>query len=103
MYSRVLEELLLEHPDVEEVCVLVVEKKDNSHASHAFIRRVTASDASPEMLCAWCEGRLSRFEVPDAIHILDDFPKKASGAVSRRDLLALTASDEELCAQPRIA
>ncbi|QJC52125.1 long-chain fatty acid--CoA ligase [Paenibacillus albicereus] len=91
IYPREVEEVLFEHPDVEEAIVAGVNDPYRGETVKAFI--VLRSGAEPDAaeLKAWCKERLAAYKVPKAYEFRDSLPKTLVGKVLRRKLL-----DEEL-------
>ncbi|OPX06603.1 AMP-binding protein [Mycobacterium sp. AT1] len=82
IYPREVEEVLLEHPDVEEACVVGVPDAEWGEVVVAFI--VGAADQGD--LDAHLLARIARFKRPKRYVYIDDLPKNAYGKVLKREL-----------------
>lgn len=86
VYPRALENALASHPDVAENAVVGVADEQFGHRLAAFVvlHRDSAVDASA--LRQFLKGRVSRFEQPRDIHIVESIPRNPAGKVIRREL-----------------
>jgi acyl-CoA synthetase (AMP-forming)/AMP-acid ligase II len=80
-----IERLIGEHPQVREVAVYGVEAGDAEEV-HAAV--VPAASLAIEDLLAWCRSRLSAYEVPHRVRLLEELPRTGLGKVDRRGLRA---------------
>lgn len=79
-----IEEILCEHPKVEEAAVVgYKEKEGREEAIKAFI---VGKDLTPEEILRYCRKRLASYKVPDEIELKDSLPKSATGKVLRKEL-----------------
>ncbi|TCT20151.1 long-chain-fatty-acid--CoA ligase [Thiobaca trueperi] len=87
VYPRIIEEVLIRHPDVAEVAVV-----GEPHPLHGEIpvAYVTAAPGHDDLdlraLKAWCRSRLGRHELPRRIERIDALPKNAAGKILKREL-----------------
>jgi acyl-CoA synthetase (AMP-forming)/AMP-acid ligase II len=86
IYPREVEEALLTHPGVTEVCVVGQPDDEWGEIVVAFI--VAASDAAVtrEQLDAHCLDRIARFKRPKRYVFVDSLPKNSYGKVLKRAL-----------------
>ncbi len=89
MSYKVIEETLLKHPDVVEVCAIAVPKPSKEREAKAFVvlregRKATAEELK-EFLCSQVNGLSEKVEV----QVIDELPKSSTGAVLRRELVKL--------------
>ena len=90
IYPREVEEVLLEHPDVSEVCVVGAPDAEWGEVVVAFI----VGSADPVELDAHLLERIARFKRPKRYEFVDELPKNSYGKVLKRELRAhLTSSD----------
>jgi fatty-acyl-CoA synthase len=82
IYPREVEEVLIEHPDVAEACVVGAPDPDWGEVVVAFVVG-TASEAE---LDAHLLERIARFKRPKRYHYLDELPKNSYGKVLKREL-----------------
>jgi fatty-acyl-CoA synthase len=82
IYPREVEEVLIEHPDVAEACVVGVPDPDWGEIVVAFI----VGTASAAQLDAHLLERIARFKRPKRYEYLDELPKNSYGKVLKREL-----------------
>jgi len=76
-----VEEVLIGHPDVQEVAVVSAPHPRLTEVPVAFLIARPGTAPSTEALDAFCRERLANFKVPRRFIVLDDFPR--SNAVNR--------------------
>jgi long-chain acyl-CoA synthetase len=86
VYPRDVEEVLYEHPSVQECCVIGVPDAYRGEMVKAFIVPRGGVTATPEELDTFCRQRLAPFKVPRAYEFRDALPKSAVGKILRREL-----------------
>ena len=84
VYPREVEEVLLQHPAVMEVCVLGQQDAEWGEIVVAFI--VGTNQVSSEALDAHCLEHIARFKRPKKYHFIRELPKSAYGKVLKREL-----------------
>jgi acyl-CoA synthetase (AMP-forming)/AMP-acid ligase II len=82
IYPREVEEVLLEHPDVAEACVVGAPDPDWGEIVVAFI---VGTAAEPELDAHLLE-RIARFKRPKRYLYVDELPKNSYGKVLKREL-----------------
>ncbi len=87
IYPREVEEALLTHPAVSEVCVVGRKDAEWGEVVVAFV--VTARDVSAKELDAHCLSRIARFKRPKDYRFVDSLPKNSYGKVLKRELRSL--------------
>ncbi|TVY11996.1 long-chain-fatty-acid--CoA ligase [Paenibacillus cremeus] len=87
IYPREVEEVLFEHPEVEEAAVAGVKDAYRGETVKAYIVLKKDSDADSEELGQWCRERLAAYKVPRIYEFRDSLPKSMVGKVLRRKLL----------------
>lgn len=76
-----VEEVLMSHPDVQEVAVVSAPHPRLTEVPVAFLIARPGRTPSAESLDAFCRERLANFKVPRRFIVMDDFPR--SNAVNR--------------------
>jgi fatty-acyl-CoA synthase len=84
IYPREVEEVLLEHPGVDEAGVVGAPDAEWGEIVVAFI----VGSASPAELDAHLLERVARFKRPKRYEFIDELPKNSYGKVLKRDLRA---------------
>ena len=87
IYPREVEEVLFEHPDVEEAVVAGVLDLYRGETVKAYIILKEGSTANEEDLQSWCKDKLAVYKVPKIYEFRDTFPKTLVGKVLRRKLI----------------
>ncbi|WP_102143405.1 acyl-CoA synthetase [Mycobacterium hubeiense] len=82
IYPREVEEVLLEHPGVQEAGVVGAPDEEWGEVVVAFI----VGSASPEELDAHLLERIARFKRPKRYEYIDELPKNSYGKVLKRAL-----------------
>ncbi|AFH64682.1 long-chain-fatty-acid--CoA ligase [Paenibacillus caseinilyticus] len=87
IYPREVEEVLFEHPDVEEAVVAGVSDPYRGETVKAFIVLKQGAAPDEESLKRWCKERLAVYKVPKIFEFRESFPKTMVGKVLRRRLI----------------
>ena len=94
IYPREVEEALLTHPAVSEVCVVGVPDAEWGEVVAAFVVKSAGASVSERELDAHCLERIARFKRPKRYIWEDVLPKNSYGKVLKRVLReTLIASD----------
>jgi long-chain acyl-CoA synthetase len=99
IYPREVEEVLFEHPDVEEAAVAGVLDPYRGETVKAYIVLRKGVAADPDELKLWCKERLAVYKVPKIFEFRDELPKTMAGKVLRRKLIE--EDTEKAAAQER--
>lgn len=86
VYPRMVEEVLYQHPDIQEAAV--VGEPHSSHGEIPVAHVVINENAvlSSADVRGWCRERLGQHEVPRKIQFRDALPKNATGKILKREL-----------------
>jgi long-chain acyl-CoA synthetase len=87
VYPAEVEEVLMEHPDVDEVGVIGVPHPHTGEAVKAFVVLKPGATAHEDTLVSWCLDNLARYKCPAKILFVDELPRNVSGKLLRRDLV----------------
>jgi acyl-CoA synthetase (AMP-forming)/AMP-acid ligase II len=85
VYPREVEEVLLTHAGVAEVCVVGQPDAEWGEVVAAFVVRIDGSVGEDE-LDRHCIAHIARFKRPRHYHFVDALPKNSYGKVLRREL-----------------
>ena len=92
VYPRRIEDVLYEHPAVEEVTVIGIPDAYRGEAPKAFVKLKEGVQTTEAKLLEFLRPRLSKIELPAEIEFRDQLPKTMVGKHSKKDLRAeLTA------------
>ncbi len=86
VYPRALENALSAHPDVAENAVIGVPDEQFGRRLAAFVVPRQHNDVDISALREYLKGKVSRFEQPRDIHIVDNIPRNPAGKVIRKEL-----------------
>ena len=92
IYPREVEEVLLEHPGVDEAGVVGAPDEEWGEVVVAFI----VGSASPGELDAHLLERIARFKRPKRYEFIDELPKNSYGKVLKRELRCGTSAARRL-------
>lgn len=86
IYPREVEEVLFEHPAIQEAAVVGVPDPYRGETVKAFIVKKKDQEITAEELNQFCRKRLAAYKVPRLYEFRDDLPKTMVGKVLRRHL-----------------
>ncbi|OZB95266.1 AMP-binding protein [Paenibacillus sp. XY044] len=100
IYPREIEEVLFEHPDVEEAVVAGVNDPYRGENVKAYIVLRKGSSVTEQELKKWCKERLAVYKVPKIYEFRESLPKTLVGKVLRRKLIE--EENEKLVNQSKV-
>ncbi len=83
VYSKEVEDRIMEHPDVAEAAVIGVPHSDWGETVHAVVVPGKDADITEDSLLAFLSDRLAKFKIPRKIHFTDQLPHTPSGKVMK--------------------
>ncbi|RST88194.1 dicarboxylate--CoA ligase PimA [Aquibium carbonis] len=87
VYPQLIEQMIYEHPNVEEVLVIGIPDDYRGEAAKAFVKlRAGAAGLSLDELRAFLKDRLGPHEIPAALEIRDGLPRTSVGKLSKLEL-----------------
>jgi acyl-CoA synthetase (AMP-forming)/AMP-acid ligase II len=86
IYPREVEDVLVEHPAVSEVCVFGVPDREWGESVVAVAVPAKGATIDADELIAFCRERLASYKKPRRVEVVDALPKNAYGKVLRREL-----------------
>jgi len=87
--TQVVEQAILEHPDVAEAAVVAVADELAGSRLHAVVRREHGAKLNSLALRQHCTARLARTEMPSVIQFIDKpLPTTSTGKVDRNRIKA---------------
>ncbi|WP_276540426.1 AMP-binding protein [Salipaludibacillus agaradhaerens] len=92
IYPREIEEVLYDHPAIQEAVAIGVPDPYRGETVKAFIVKKEDEDLTEDELITFCKQRLASYKVPRLIEFRDDLPKTLVGKILRR---ALTEEEKE--------
>jgi fatty-acyl-CoA synthase len=86
VFPREVEDLLHDHPAVEEVAVIGVDDEQFGQRLKAFVVLAKGKKASEDALKKHVKSNLAGYKVPREIAFMDELPRNATGKVLKKDL-----------------
>lgn len=86
VWPREVEDVLYEHPAVQEACVVGVPDEYRGETVKAFVTLKPGAEATSVELIEHCKPLLAAYKYPRLVEIVDELPKTATGKVLRREL-----------------
>jgi long-chain acyl-CoA synthetase len=86
IYPRDIDEVLFEHPKVQEACAVGVPDPYRGETVKAFIVTKPGETLAEEEVISFCKEKLAAYKVPKLVEFMDDLPKSNIGKVLRRKL-----------------
>jgi len=81
-----VEEVLRQHPGVDDAAVVGAEDAHSGETVHAFVVRVEGAQLDPDEVIEFCARRLARYKCPTVVRVVADLPRNAAGKMLRRSL-----------------
>jgi fatty-acyl-CoA synthase len=81
-----VEDLLADHPAIEEVAVVGVEDEDFGQRLRAFVVVCVGEQLSEDDVRGHVRDNLARFKVPRDVVFMEELPRNATGKVLKRVL-----------------
>jgi long-chain acyl-CoA synthetase len=91
IYPKEIDETLMTHPQVLEVCAIGVPDEYRGETVKVFVVPKPGQAMTAEDVVSFCRERLAPYKVPRIVEFLDTLPKSAVGKVLRRELKDMEA------------
>ncbi|WP_062234902.1 AMP-binding protein [Fictibacillus sp. FJAT-27399] len=86
IYPREVEEFLYSHPSILDVQVIGVPDETFGEKVAACIQLKEGHSIGKEELAAYCQGKISKFKIPEYMIFVDEYPMTASGKIQKYKL-----------------
>lgn len=86
VYPREVDEVLLEHPKVEEAVSVGITDHIRGEALKAYVVPRSGEELSKAEIIAWCRRKLASYKVPRLVEFRRELPRTIVGKVLRRAL-----------------
>ena len=86
IYPREIEEVLVQHPEVQEVAVIGVPDEVRGEVPKAFVIRAEGATVDEAALRKFCREQIANYKVPRTFEIVEDLPRNPTGKVLKRML-----------------
>jgi fatty-acyl-CoA synthase len=91
VFPREVEDLLSDHPQIEEAAVVGVPDDEFGQRLRAFVVLHDGADLSEDDVRDHVRANLARYKVPRDVVFLDQLPRNATGKILKRELRARDA------------
>jgi len=88
IYPREIDEVLYEHPKIQDAVTIGVPDEYRGETVKAFIVPKEGETITDEEVFAFCEERLAAYKRPKFVEFRDSLPKSAVGKILRKELRA---------------
>lgn len=88
IYPAEIEQVLIAHPDVEDVAVIGVPSRDMGEEVKALVVPRPGASLTPEALAAYAREKLAGYKRPRSIDLVETVGRNAMGKVNKRELRA---------------
>jgi len=86
VFSREVEEEILENPKVHEVAIVGMPHPTKGELPVAFIQLKAGETATEEELLAWCREHIAAYKAPRQVRLIDEMPLTMTLKVMKREL-----------------
>jgi len=86
VYPREIEEVLYQHPKIEEVCIVGVPDPYRGETVKAFVILKEKEQAVPEEIIEYCQRNMAKYKAPTLVEFRKELPKSHVGKVLRKIL-----------------
>lgn len=89
IYPREIDEVLYQHPAVEDAATIGVPDELYGEEVKAFVVLKDGAQSSEEELLVFCRARLADYKCPKSVEFLKEIPKGPTGKLLKRELARL--------------
>jgi len=86
VFPREVEDLLADHPAIEDVAVVGVPDEDFGQRLKAFVVRRDGEELTEPAVQQYVKDNLARFKVPREVVFVQELPRNATGKILKREL-----------------
>jgi len=86
VYPRDVDEVLYQHPAVQDACTIGVPHDVKGEAVKSFVVLKSGLTAAPDELIEFCRKSLAGYKVPAVVEFRETLPRSAVGKILRREL-----------------
>jgi long-chain acyl-CoA synthetase len=86
VYPREIEEVLYQHPKIQEACIVGVPDPYRGETVKAFVVLKEREQATPEEIIEFCRKNMAKYKVPTSVEFRKELPKSHVGKVLRKIL-----------------
>ena len=96
VYPKEIDELLITHPKILEVCTIGVPDAYRGETVKVFIVTKPGQTMTAEEVINFCKEKLAGYKVPKLVEFIAALPKSVVGKILRRELRDMEAKIKEL-------
>ncbi len=85
-YPAEIENMLLQHPDIEQVAVIGVPDQRLGEVGSAFVVTRPGSERTADDIISWAREQMANYKVPRLVTFVDALPFNATGKVVKDEL-----------------
>lgn len=89
VYPVEMEQVIMEHPEIEEVAVIGVQDEQFDQRLRAYVVRKRNSNLSVEELVEWLRPKVARYQLPKEIKFLNEMPYTPLGKLDKKQFKQL--------------
>ncbi|BDH62544.1 AMP-dependent synthetase [Lysinibacillus sp. PLM2] len=89
VYPVEMEQVIMEHPEIEEVAVIGVPDEQFDQRFMAYVVRKRDSNLTVEELIEWLRPKVARYQLPKEIKFLNEMPYTTLGKLDKKQLKQL--------------
>jgi long-chain acyl-CoA synthetase len=86
IYPKEIDEFLMTHPKVLEVCTVGVPDSYRGETVKVFVVVKPGQNLTEEEIVNFCKEKLAGYKVPKLVEFIDSLPKSTVGKILRREL-----------------
>ncbi len=86
VYPREIEEVLYQHPKIQEACIVGVPDPYRGETVKAFVVLKENQQATAEEIIEYCQKNMAKYKVPTSVEFRQELPKSHVGKVLRKIL-----------------
>jgi acyl-CoA synthetase (AMP-forming)/AMP-acid ligase II len=83
IFPQEVEEILLKHPGVEEVCIIGVPDEEWGESVRAVVMPRAGGELTAEEVISWCMGKMAGFKKPKSVLFAPSIPMSPVGKILR--------------------
>ncbi|MBV8653392.1 MAG: AMP-binding protein, partial [Alphaproteobacteria bacterium] len=87
VFPTEIENVLAEHPAIDEVAVVGLPDEIWGERIHAVVTLKPRAEASPEALREFCRDRIASYKIPKTLEIWPQMPKGPTGKIQKRAVI----------------